>query len=231
MSTFKFATDPKTKLYKLHFALLAVVKDAQGKVIERVSQDYPFQGPLDKLPQLQQGNVIFRRRLVVPSGTFTVDLVAQDRDGGATSVHRLPLEVPSAQGLALSSVVIVRRLEQAPPLKPGAAEDPLRGEAMRIVPSLGDAISKATTPKLPVFLIVYPAPGGGTPQMTIDFWEGGKSAGRSPVALPAPDPDGRIRFLAPIPIDRFEPGQHELRVTVHQGSAQAEEKVTFTLQP
>jgi hypothetical protein len=102
---------------------------------------------------------------------------------------------------------------------------------MRIVPSLGEAISKATTPKLPVFLIVYPGSGGGTPQMTIEFSTSGKPEGRSPVVLPAPDPDGRIRFLAPIPIDRFEPGRHEMKVTVRQGSAQAEEKVTFTLQP
>jgi hypothetical protein len=49
--------------------------------------------------------------------------------------------------------------------------------------------------------------------------------------LPPPDPDGRIRFLAPIPIDKFEPGQHELKVTVRQGGAQVEEKVAFTLQP
>jgi len=231
MSGFKFATDPKTKLYKLHFALLAVVKDAQGEVVERVSQDYPFQGPLDKLPQLQQGNVVFRRRLVVPPGTLTVELVAQDRGAGATSVHRMPLEVPASHGLAVSSVVIVRRMEQAPPLKPGAPEDPLRGEAMRIVPSLGDSISKAATPKLPVFLIVYPAAGGGTPLMTIELSLGGKAEGRSPVVLPAPDPDGRIRILAPIPIDKLEPGQHELKVTVRQDSAQAEEKVAFTLQP
>jgi VWFA-related protein len=231
MSSFKFTTDPKTKLYKLHFALLAVVKDAQGKVVERVSQDYPFQGPLDTLPQLQQGKVIFKRRLAVPPGAYTVELVARDRESAATSVHRMPLGIPPARGLELSSVVIVRKLEQAPPVQAGAPEDPLRGEAMRIVPALDDPISKATTTKLPVFLIVYAAPGGGTPQMTIEFSADGKAEGRSSVVLPAADPDGRIRFLAPIPIERFGPGRHELKVTVHQGSEQADEKLTFTLQP
>jgi hypothetical protein len=231
ISSFKVVTDPKTKLYKLHFALLALVKDAQGKVTERVSQDYPFQGPLDKLPQLQQGNVVFKRKLVIPPGSYTLELVAQDRDSGATSVERVPLAVSPAQGLAVSSVVIVRRMEPAPPVPPGAPEDPLRGEAMRIVPSLDDPISKATTPKLPVYLVVYPLPGGGAPQMTIEFSAGGAAEGRNFVTLPAPDPDGRIRFLAPIPIDRYAPGRHELKVTVQQGSARAEEKVAFTLQP
>jgi VWFA-related protein len=231
ISSFKVTTDPKTKLYKLHFALLALVKDDGGKTAERVSQDYPFQGPLDKLPQLQQGKVVFKRKLVVPPGRYTLELVAQDRESAATSVHRTPLEVPAAQGLAVSSVVVVRRMEPAPPLQPGAPEDPLRGEAMRIVPSLDDPISKATTPKLPVYVVVYPLPGAGAPQMVLEFSTEGRVEGRNSVVLPAPDPDGRIRFLAPIPIDRYGPGRHELRVTVRQGGSQAEEKVAFTLQP
>jgi VWFA-related protein len=231
ISSFKVTTDPKLKLYKLHFALLALVKGADGKAVERVSQDYPFQGPLDKLPQLQQGNVVFKRKLVVPPGSYTLELVAQDRESGATCVHRAPLAVAPAQDLAVSSVVIVRRMEPAPPALPGAPEDPLRGEAMRIVPSLDDPISKATTPKLPVYLVVYPAAGAGAPQMTLDFSAEGRSEGRNSVMLPAPDPDGRIRFLAPIPIGKFEPGRHELKVTVRQGTASAEEKVGFTLLP
>ena len=231
ISSFKVTTDPATKLYKLHFALLALVKDAEGKTVERVSQDYPFQGPLDKLPQLQQGNVVFKRKLVVPPGRYTLELVAQDRVSAATTVHRAPLAVSPADGLAISSVVIVRRMEPAPPVQPGAPEDPLRGEAMRIVPSLDDPISKAATAKLPVYVIVYPVTGGGTPQMTLEFSSDGKAEGRNSVVLPAPDPDGRIRFLAPIPIAKYELGRHELKITVRQGSAQAEEKTAFTLQP
>jgi len=230
-ASFKVTTDPKTKLYKLHFALLALVKGADGKAVERVSQDYPVEGPVDKLPQLRQGNVVFRRKLVVPPGRYTLELVAQDRESAATSVHRAPLEVPGAQGLAVSSVVVVRKMEPAPPLPPGAPEDPLRGEAMRIVPSLDDPISKATTAKLPVYVVVYPLAGAGTPQMTLEFSADGKAEGRNSVMLPAPDSDGRIRFLAPIPIDRYGPGRHELKVTVRQGGSQAEEKVAFTLQP
>jgi len=232
MSKLKFTTDPKTKTYKMHFTLLAVVRDAQGKVVERVSQDYPFQGPADKLPQLQQGNVVFKRRVVVPAGTYTVEIVAQDRDGGATSVRRLPLQVAAKQGLGLSSVIVIRRMEAAPPAQPGAPEDPLRGEATRIVPSLNDPIQKATTPKLPVYVIVYPQPGAAAPpQMTLEFSSEGKPEGRNSVMLPAADPDGRIRFLAPIPLDRFAPGQHEIKVTVRQGAAQAEERLAFTLLP
>jgi hypothetical protein len=230
-SSFKIATDPKTKLYRLHFALLALVKDAKGQTVERVSQDYPLQGPLDKLPQLQQGHVVFKRKLVVAPGSYTLELVAQDRESAATTVYRTPLVVAAAQGLGMSSVVVVRRMEPAPPVQPGAPDDPLRGEAMRIVPSLDDPISKATTAKLPVYVVVYPVAGAGAPQMTLEFSSEGRPEGRNTVMLPAADSDGRIRFLAPIPIDKYGAGRHELKVTVRQGSAFAEEKVAFTLQP
>jgi hypothetical protein len=122
-------------------------------------------------------------------------------------------------------------MEAAPPAQPGAPEDPLRGEATRIVPSLNDPIQKATTPKLPIYLVVYP-PAGATvpPQMTIEFSSDGKPEGRNSVMLPAADPDGRIRFLAPIPIDRFGLGTHEMKIVVREGGASVEDKVAFTLQ-
>ena len=65
--------------------------------------------------------------------------------------------------------------------------------------------------------------------MTLEFSADGKTEGRNSVVLPAPDPDGRIRFLAPIPIEKYGPGRHELKVTVRQAGAQAEERVAFTL--
>jgi len=231
MSKLKFTTDPKTKTYRMHFSLLAVVKDLQGKAVERVSQDYPFQGPLDKLPQLQQGNVVFKRKVVVAPGRYTVEIVAQDRDSGATSVQRMPLEVPDQPGVALSSVVVIRRMEPAGAQKPGAPEDPLRGEATRIVPSLHEPIQKATTPKLPVYVIVYPQKGEAPPQQaTIEVSAAGKPEGRNAVMLPAPDPDGRIRLLVQYPIDKYGPGEHELKVAVRQGTSQAEDRLAFTLQ-
>jgi hypothetical protein len=231
-SRFKFTADEKSKLYRMHFALLAVVKDQEGKVVERVSQDYPFQGPLDKMPAVQQGNVVFKRRLVLPPGRYAVDVVAQDRDTGSTSVHRMPLEVPAAgEGIALSSVVIIRRVEPAGASRPGAPMDAFQVETARIVPSLDDPISKGQTPKLSVYLIAYPVLAAGTPVMTIEFTGQGKAEGRAQAALPAPEPDGRIRYLGTFPIDKFEPGRHELKVTVRQGGAEAEEKLAFTLQP
>lgn len=232
LSQLKFTVDEEKKLYSLHFSLLAVVKDTGGRAIERVSQDYPFQGPLDKVPQLQQGNVVFKRRIVLPHGQYTLEIVARDRDAGSTSVRRMPLEVPAAgESLRLSSIAIIRRVEPAPAPEKGGAADPFQVETARIVPSLDDPISKALTPKISIYMIAYAEKEGTPPMMTVEFSVNGRKEGRAQAPLPPPEPDGRIRYLGTFPIDKFEPGRHELKLTVRQGGSRVEERVAFTVQP
>ena len=76
------------------FSLLALVRDAEGHVVERFSDDYPFEGPLDKLDSLRRGHLIFKRQFPLKPGQYTIDYVAQDRDSGRTSVEKASLLVP-----------------------------------------------------------------------------------------------------------------------------------------
>ena len=94
-----FQADKRKNSYTLRFSLLALVKDATGRIVERFSDDYPFEGPLDKLDQIKRGNLIFRRPFALTPGEYTLESVAQDRDSGRTSVVRQPLRVLPADGL------------------------------------------------------------------------------------------------------------------------------------
>ena len=89
-----FQEDPKKKLYRLRFSLLALVRDPEGRIVERFSDDYPFEGPLDKLAGVKRGNLIFKRPFTLTPGEYTVDYVAQDRDSGRTSVQKASLLRP-----------------------------------------------------------------------------------------------------------------------------------------
>ena len=167
-----------------------------------------------------------------PPGPTPLELVAQDRESAATSVHRVPLVVAPAEGLAMSSVVIVRRMEPAPAVQPGAPEDPLRGEAMRIVPSLDDPISKAATAEAAG--LRDRLPGGGGRRAADDpgvLAPTGSRRDATPWCCPQPTPTGASASSRRSRSTKYAPGRHELKVTVRQGSAQAEEKVAFTLQP
>jgi hypothetical protein len=62
--------DRKAKRYALRFSVLALVKDASGRVVERMSNDYPLEGPLDRLPAIKRGQVIFKRQLWLAPGRY-----------------------------------------------------------------------------------------------------------------------------------------------------------------
>src|SRR4029079_2399579 len=103
----------KAKTYKLQFSLPALVSDDQGHIVDRFSDDYPFEGPLDKLPWLKRGNLIFKRAFSLKPGKYKVDFVAQDRGSGKTSVESQAMTVLPAGACALSSISVITRIADA----------------------------------------------------------------------------------------------------------------------
>jgi VWFA-related protein len=234
ISSLKMVTDEAKKTYRVHFSLLATVKDKDGTIVERFSEDYPFEGPLEKAEALKLGNIVFKRRFSVPEGRYTLEVAGQDREIGKTSVTKVPLEVPgSSPGPKMSSVALIRRVEPTPQSAPGAAqeEDPLDVAGMRIVPNLDAPISAATNQKLSVFMIAYPASGGEKPRMTLEFVRDGKTVGKSEPDLPAPDGDGKIRYVGTFPIASFKPGTYELKVALSGAGGGCQDRANFTIAP
>jgi hypothetical protein len=225
-----FDEDTKTKTYRLRFSLLALVRDADGQVVERFSDDYPFEGPLDKLDNLRRGNLIFKRQFTLKPGQYTIDYVAQDRDSGRTSVEKASLLVAPDASCAVSTVSVIRRLEEAGPELP--ANDPLRLDRMRIVPNLDLPISKAQNKNLSVYVVIYATPGATTaPKMSLEFMQGDRLIARAMPALDAPDKDGKIPFVGTIPIESVPAGQYSVRALVQQGNDVAESETPVTLVP
>jgi VWFA-related protein len=225
-----FEEDTKKKLYRLRFSLLALVRDAEGRVVERFSDDYPLEGPLDKLDNLRRGNLIFRRQFTLKPGQYTIDYVAQDRDSGRMSVEKRPLLVPPNGACAVSTVSVIRRLEEAGPEMP--ATDPLRLDRMRIVPNFDLPISKAQNKNISVYVVIYATPGATTaPKMSLEFMQGDRLIARAMPALGAPDKNGRIPFVGTIPIETVPAGQYSVRALVQEGSDVAESETPVTLVP
>jgi VWFA-related protein len=225
-----FEQDTKKKLYRLRFSLLALVRDGEGRVVERFSDDYPLEGPLDKLDNLRRGNLIFRRQFTLKPGQYAIDYVAQDRDSGRTSVEKESLLVPPDGTCAVSTVSVIRRLEEAGPEM--AATDPLRLDRMRVVPNFDLPISKAQNKSLSVYLVIYAAPGATTaPKMSLEFMQGDRLIARAMPTLGAPDKDGRIPFVGTIPIEAVPPGQYSVRALVQEGNDVAESETPVTLVP
>ena len=148
--------DKKAKQYHIRFTVMALVKDAKGTVVERLSNTYPLEGPLENLPALQRGNVIFKRQLWLGPGRYTLTTVVRDQQADKVSVRQLPLRVfPEAPGIDVSTVAVVKRVDKASD-EPDPVEDPFRDGPMRIAPSLATPISKAANSQISAFVVLYP---------------------------------------------------------------------------
>ncbi len=221
----------KVGRYRLHLSLVALVKSEAGDVVERFSEDYPFEGPADKADALRGGNIVFKRRLALPPGKYRLEVAGQDRETGKLATRRAPFEVKSAgPGPTISSLALIRRIDQLP--ADAKSDDPLDIVPARIVPNLDAPISLATNPKLWLFFIAYPARGAAEPpRMTLEFLKDGRPLSRAEAALPAPDADGNVRYIGNFPTNAFAPGSYDVRIAVTQAGATVEDRAGFTLVP
>ena len=222
--------DKKTQQYRLRVDVMALVKDAAGAVVERLSHTYPLDGPLANLPGLQRANIVFKRQLWLGPGRYTLTTVVHDRQADTVSVRQLPLRVfPESPGIDVSTVAVVKRVDKAGD-QPDAVEDPFRNGPMRIAPSLSAPISKAANSQISAFVVLYPDKAiAEPPNLTIEFAQGSTIVGRSSPALDKPDAHGRITCVATFPADGFAPGTYELRAIARQGASQDESRTTFTI--
>ena len=217
--------------YTLRFTVMAMVRDAKGDVVERLSDSFPLEGPLARLPALRRGRLVFKRQLWLAPGRYTVLAVARDQATERSSVKAMPLDVPAAPTGAplLSSLAVIRRVEPASE-QPDPVEDPFRTEQLRIIPSLGVPISREANPQVSAYVVIYPEQ-GRTPTLAFEFVRDGTVMGRSVAELPAPDQDGRIKYVASFPTSILEPGTYTLRAVAQLDTRRDVSETSFTIVP
>jgi len=232
LSNFTFTEDPKSKVYRGRVSLLGLVKDAEGAVVHKISQNYPLEGPLQTLEARKNGNIIFARNFRLPPGRYTLETVALDQESKKASARRIVLLVPPEKaGVSLSSVAVVRSAEPIAADDPDT-QDPLRYEGKKIIPNLNEPIGQSANGQLALFFVVYPNPGEyEKPQLALQFLRDGELVAQALPELQAPDPEGRVPCVGSLPLSTFKPGQYEVRAVVRQGITGAEERAFFTVSP
>ncbi len=85
------------------------------QVIDKVSQRYQVAGPIEKLDQAKNGQVVFYRQPELPPGFYTMETVVYDALAKKASVRFTTIEQPTEDTaqLRMSSLMLVSRGEHA----------------------------------------------------------------------------------------------------------------------
>jgi VWFA-related protein len=225
----EYREDPEKGRLAGKMTLAGRVLGGTGDVVDTFGQDVSFGGTPEQVEASRAQTLPLARRLRLPPGNYTVELLVRDAVGEKASGQRFPLTIPSPDGaFAMSSLVVVGALE-AVDAKADPA-DPLRVADRRIVPNLGRPVVAAPGATLPVYYAVYVKPGEkGVVTATVEVSREGRVVARGSSALPPPDAAGRIVGLSPIPLQKLTPGTWDVKVTVSKERLSAEETTTITV--
>jgi VWFA-related protein len=215
--------EPTRKIHRLHVAVVAMVKDAGGQIVERFGQDSPFEIPDDKMPMIEKLPITWTHAFDLPAGNYTVETVILDRESNRASTAVLPFFSPGPVGIGLSSVMLVRRMAAAS--GEAKAANPFEFGADRVIPLLNATLSKDAQPN--VYFVVYPNPASTEPTMVgFQFYVNGKLVTQQASAASPADATGAIPVVMPAMV---KPGECELRITAIQGFASATQSVRYTV--
>ncbi len=231
LSDFTLETDAAKKTYGTDFSIVVLIKDEAGRVVEKLSNQYRLGGPVEKADEAKRGRVLFYREAELLPGSYRFEAVAFDRPTNRASVRTGALEVPADDEtrMRLSSVVVVGSAEKA--AADAKAGNPFQVGELLLYPNAGEAVRKEPGKQLTFFFTAY-TPQGTTsaPKLVIELRQSGQTLASIPAQLNAPDAQGRIQYVAGLPLESIPPGAYELRVTVDDGKTSASRTAAFSVE-
>lgn len=229
LAAFKFASSTDNKNYSTDFSIVALVRDESNQIVQKVSQHYALNGPIQNLETAKKGSVLFYREAQLPPGKYQVQLISHDAATGGVNVSTTPLEISGSDETKprLSSVAVLQRAERLS-LEEQRRDQPLRFGELLVYPNLGERIDRGTK-QLAYFFTAWPGKGMTKPmQMTLEILQNNRQVGTTSSELPPADERGQIKYAGSFAIDKFQPGKYELRITVNNEISRS---TSFVIQP
>ena len=225
--TFAAQSDQKTSM--IEAALLAILRNSKGEIVEKFSKDVGVQVALDKIDAYKEGHLVQTFRTELSPGTYTLEAALMDRNGKKIGVKKSTVTVPEpSNNLSMSDVVVVRRTDA---LKDNQILDAFYFPGGKVVPTLAHALKGGPGNILPFYFAVYPDHAvKDAPRLTMSFYKEGQYLGAAEAPLPEAQRDGRIPYIANLPADKFTPGAYEIHMGVTQGRSKVERMVVFQVE-
>jgi VWFA-related protein len=224
-------SDEAAKTYAAHVAILAELKDKNGAVVEKFSEDVPRQGALDEQEKAKGDVFSMRRHFSAAPGDYILETVAMDVNSGKIGAQRTDLVIPQpVHGASLSDIVVARRID---PFQNDADKDiasPLRCADGRVIPNLSGHVSKAADPTLTMFFDIHPNTASNDPlDLKAEVQLNGKLAGTIPLRVSQNAKDPTIPYLAELNTAKLPLGDYKFTMMLKQGEETSSQSVAFTL--
>jgi len=226
-----FLVDNAKTKYSADFSVVVLIRNAAGRVARKLSTHYLLNGPYDKLDAALNGSILFYKETQLEPGRYSVSSIVYDALAKQSSTSAATVTVPIVEknSLQLSSIVLVKNGEHLSSANKQASRL-LRFNELLLYPNLGEPLSKSDDKELTLFLTAY-APDALATKLTLEIAQGGRTVGQRSYDLPAADQNGRIQYASAIPLDKFQPGNYELKVTVQNAKSKAMNAALFTINP
>jgi VWFA-related protein len=217
VSGLQVVSNPKTGKARLQVSLVALIHNANGDIVGKVSRDVAREIPNADLGQLGNDLILYAEPVELQKGHYVVDTAVTDELAQKATVKRVAVFVDPGKNLGMSSLELVRRLDPLP--GPRDPQDPFEVDSGRIVPTLTESV--ASTKPVDLYFVVYPAQiaGGQDLKAILQVFREGKEVARKPLDLSRPEADGSIPMLVRLSPD---PGQCDVLITAQQGSLTAQ---------
>ena len=177
-----------------------------------------------------EARIIFYRELDLDAGVYSIESVVFDAVAHLASARVTTLTVPAvdSRGMAMSSLVLVNRVEETPsgPQAAPPPEAPLYVGRTLLYPNLGQPVSKAITRELPFYFTLYGDASGA--RISALLLRNGRALAEAPVMLP-PSTGSRVQHIGKLPISTLPDGTYELRIVLKDAGRELSRTAFFTL--
>lgn len=224
VADFRKTSNPKLGNSRIKAALVAVIRDAKGQIVGKISRELVREIPSTGLTSVSD-HITYAEPIELPAGHYELDSAVTDEEAGKTSVKRLAFFVDSGKNFGLSSLELVRQAHSSSSsaLEGGeAAVDPAH-----LLPELSDSVAPGKPVNL--YFVVYPSQSqiAEEPKVVLQVLHNGKEVAREPLKLPAPLPDGSVPMILKI---SPKPGQCDILVTAQQGTLMAQSALSVKVE-
>ncbi len=211
------------KKHRFHVYLFALVKNAQGDIVDRVSKDVPSDVADNYLAGLRSETMIYEHAVNLAPGKYTIETAVVDQESNRASTGVFQIDNRDQPGPGISDITLVRRVHDLK--RPPDAADPFEIPGKRAQPFLSTDLPVGAQPY--IYFVVYPEQETlETPLLEAKFIKDGQVLATQRSALPKSDATGAV----PMAIQpAAAPGDYEVKITVQQGQTSAQRSLKYTI--